>query len=75
MIEHKKEIILAEVGKLQRLNYNQFFWWRKFRSKQKELSKYAYAVDKIRLVVVFLVSMKCLICLIGVIEDNKYIVL
>jgi hypothetical protein len=48
MIEHKKEIILAEVGKLQRLNYNQFFWWRKFRSKQKELSKYAYAVDKIR---------------------------
>jgi hypothetical protein len=47
-IIHNKEIILREVNKLQRLNYNQFFWWRKFRSKQKELSKYAYAVDKIR---------------------------
>ena len=47
-ITHSKETILQEVNKLQRLNYNQFFWWRKFRSKQKELSKYAYAVDKIR---------------------------
>jgi len=47
-IPHNKETILREVGKLQRLNYNQFFWWRKFRPKQKELSKYAYTVDKIR---------------------------
>ena len=45
---HNKEIILREVNKLQRLNYNQFFWWRKFRPKQKELSKYSYSVDKIR---------------------------
>ena len=48
MLEHKKETILAEVGKLQRLNYNQFFWWRKFRPKQKELHKYSYTIDKIK---------------------------
>ena len=47
-ITHSKETILQEVNKLQRLNYNQFFWWRKFRPKQKELSKQAYSVDKIR---------------------------
>jgi hypothetical protein len=47
-ITHSKETILQEVNKLQRLNYNQFFWWRKFRPKQKELSKHAYSVDKIR---------------------------
>ena len=48
MLEHKKETILAEVSKLQRLNYNQFFWWRKFRPKQKELHKYSYTIDKIK---------------------------
>jgi len=48
MIEHKKETILAEVSKLQRLNYNQFFWWRKFRPKQKPLHKYSYTVAKIK---------------------------
>jgi len=48
LIEHSKEKILEEVGKLQRLNYNQFFWWRKFRSKQTPLHKYSYTVAKIK---------------------------
>ena len=30
-----KEIVDYEISKLQRLNYNRFFWWRNFAVKQK----------------------------------------
>jgi len=33
MIKHTKETINKEIGKLQPLKYNQFFWWRKFKDK------------------------------------------
>jgi hypothetical protein len=33
MIIHSKEIVNKEIGKLQPLKYNQFYWWRKFKEK------------------------------------------
>lgn len=39
MITHTKETINKEIGKLQPLKYNQFFWWRKFKEKSPLSSK------------------------------------
>ena len=39
LIKHKKETVNKEVGKLQPLKYNQFFWWRKFKDKSPLSSK------------------------------------
>ena len=39
LINHKRETINKEVGKLQPLKYNQFFWWRKFKDKSPLSSK------------------------------------
>jgi hypothetical protein len=33
MIIHSKKIVNKEIGKLQPLKYNQFYWWRKFKEK------------------------------------------
>ena len=33
MIIHSKETVNKEIGKLQPLKYNQFYWWRKFKEK------------------------------------------
>ena len=39
MLRHTKEIVNKEIGKLQPLKYNQFFWWRKFKDKSPLSSK------------------------------------
>jgi hypothetical protein len=39
MIQHTKETVNKEIGKLQPLKYNQFFWWRKFKEKSPLSSK------------------------------------
>jgi hypothetical protein len=39
MILHSEEIINKEITKLQPLNYNQFYWWRKFKEKSPLSSK------------------------------------
>jgi hypothetical protein len=39
MIQHTKETVNKEIGKLQPLKYNQFYWWRKFKEKSPLSSK------------------------------------
>jgi len=39
MILHTKETVSKKIAKLQPLNYNQFFWWRKFKEKSPLSSK------------------------------------
>ena len=43
-----REIVENEINKLQKLNYNRFFWWRNFAVKQKPLHKYSPLIDKIK---------------------------
>ena len=43
-----REIVENEINKLQKLNYNRFFWWRNFAVKQKPLHKYCPLIDKIK---------------------------
>ena len=43
-----REVVKNEINKLQKLNYNRFFWWRSFSIKQKPLHKYAPLIDKIK---------------------------
>lgn len=43
-----REIVENEINKLQKLNYNRFFWWRNFAVKQKPLHKYFPLIDKIK---------------------------
>ena len=43
-----REVIENEISKLQKLNYNRFFWWRNFAVKQKPLHKYCPLIDKIK---------------------------
>ena len=45
---HSIEVIEKQLGKLQKLNYNQFFWWRRWNRKTKPLHKYSPLVDKIK---------------------------
>ena len=40
-----REIVENEINKLQKLNYNRFFWWRNFAVKQKPLHKYSPLID------------------------------
>ena len=44
MIIHSKEIVNKEIGKLQPLKYNQFYWWRKFKEKSPLSTKDAVHV-------------------------------
>ena len=43
-----REVVDNEISKLQKLNYNRFFWWRNFAVKQKPLHKYCPLIDKIK---------------------------
>jgi hypothetical protein len=43
-----REVVENEINKLQKLNYNRFFWWRNFAVKQKPLHKYCPLIDKIK---------------------------
>ena len=45
---HSIEVIEKQLGKLQKLNYNQFFWWRRWNRKTKPLHKYSPLIDKIK---------------------------
>ena len=45
---HSIEVIEEQLSKLQKLNYNQFFWWRRWGRKTKPLHKYSPLIDKIR---------------------------
>jgi len=42
------KLVLREIKKLQPLNYNQFFWWRRFTTKTKPLPHNASFFDKIK---------------------------
>ena len=42
------EVIEKKLSQLQHLNYNRFFWWRRWTRKGKPLHKYAPLIDKIR---------------------------
>lgn len=41
------EVIEQELSKLQKINYNPYFWWRRWVSKNKPLHKYTPLWDKI----------------------------
>ena len=45
---HSIEVIEEQLSKLQKLNYNQFFWWRRWGRKGQSLHKYSPLIDKIR---------------------------
>lgn len=45
---HSIEVIEEQLSKLQKLNYNQFFWWRRWGRKIAPLHNYAPLIDKIR---------------------------
>jgi len=45
---HSIEVIEKQLDKLQKLNYNQFFWWRRWNRKTKPLHKYSPLIDKIK---------------------------
>lgn len=45
---HSIEVIEEQLSKLQKLNYNQFFWWRRWNRKTKPLHKYSPLIDKIK---------------------------
>lgn len=44
---HSIEVIEKNLSKLQPLNYNQFFWWRRWAPKNKTLHKYQPLWEKI----------------------------
>ena len=44
---HSIQVIEKELSKLQKINYNQFLWWRRWTPKNKPLSKHAFLWDKI----------------------------
>ena len=44
---HSIEVIEKNLSKLQKLNYNQFFWWRRWTRKGKPLHEYSPLIDKI----------------------------
>jgi hypothetical protein len=41
-------LVLKEIKKLQPLNYNRFFWWRRWDKPTKDLPKSATFLDKIK---------------------------
>ena len=45
---HSIEVIEEQLSQLQKLNYNQFFWWRRWGRKTQPLHKYSPLIDKIR---------------------------
>lgn len=45
---HSIEVIEKQLGKLQKLNYNRFFWWRRWNRKTQSLHKYCPLIDKIK---------------------------
>tara|TARA_Y100001972_G_C7615647_1_gene308694 strand:+ start:722 stop:1219 length:498 start_codon:yes stop_codon:yes gene_type:complete len=45
---HSIQDIEHQLSKLQKLNYNRFFWWRRWNRKTKPLHKYAPLIDKIK---------------------------
>lgn len=45
---HTIEVIEEQLSQLQKLNYNQFFWWRRWGRKGQSLHKYSPLIDKIR---------------------------
>jgi len=45
---HSIEVIEKHLGKLQKLNYNRFFWWRRWNRKTQPLHKYCPLIDKIK---------------------------
>ena len=42
------EVIEEKLSHLQKLNYNRFFWWRRWTRKGKPLHKYSPLMDKIK---------------------------
>lgn len=42
------ELIEEKLSQLQKLNYNQFFWWRRWTRKGKALHNYCPLIDKIK---------------------------
>tara|TARA_B100001093_G_scaffold496380_1_gene541933 strand:- start:147 stop:647 length:501 start_codon:yes stop_codon:yes gene_type:complete len=44
---HTIEVIEEQLSQLQKLNYNQFFWWRRWGRKTSPLHKYSPLIDKI----------------------------
>ena len=44
---HSIQVIEKELSKLQKINYNQFLWWRRWTPKNKPLSKHVFLWDKI----------------------------
>ena len=44
---HSIKVIEKNLLKLQKLNYNQFFWWRRWTRMGKALHKYSPLLDKI----------------------------
>jgi hypothetical protein len=48
MAQFPIETIEKKLSQLQKLNYNQFFWWRRWARKTKPLHKYSPLVDKIK---------------------------
>jgi len=46
-MEHTIEVINSHLSKLQKLKYNQFFWWRRWSVKNKPLHESALLWDKI----------------------------
>jgi len=45
---HSIEVIEKQLDKLQKLNYNRFFWWRRWNRKTQSLHKYCPLIDKIK---------------------------
>ena len=41
------DLVIREINKLQPLNYNRFFWWRRFTKPFKDLPQNAPFLDKI----------------------------
>ena len=47
-MSHSIVFIEKELSKLQKINYNQFFWWRRWSVKNKPLPKNSPLIDKIK---------------------------
>ena len=47
-VTHPEEEVLNQLSKLQPLNYNRFYWWRRWGAKKQPLHKYHPLLDKIR---------------------------
>ena len=43
-----KKVVKQEIKKLQPLNYNKFFWWRRYASIVKPLPKKSTFLDRIK---------------------------